>query len=88
MAHKKSAKKRIRTNEDSRMRNVARKTEIKTIIKRVVAAVQEGDQSKAQEIFKLAQAKIARAAGKGVFKKQTASRKISRLAAKLEAVSV
>jgi small subunit ribosomal protein S20 len=83
MAHKKSTKKRIITNEISRQRNVARKSEIRTMKKKVVAAIKAGDLETARGIFSSAEKKIARAWRKGVLKKNTAARNISRLAQKI-----
>ena len=83
MANIKSAKKRAKNNEIRRQRCVARRSEIKTTIKSFLAAVESKDIDSAKEFLKKAQTKIARAAGKKVLKKNTASRKISRLSKKL-----
>lgn len=80
MANIKSAAKRALTNDKSNARNVARKSDIKTATKKVLAALADNNVAQAQELLKQAEAKIARACGKGVLKKNTASRKISRLA--------
>ena len=83
MANIKSAKKRSKTNEIRRQRNVARRSDIKTAIKKYLVAVEENDAKNALGLFKTAESKISRAVGKGLIKKNTASRKISRLAKKL-----
>ena len=83
MANIKSAKKRIKTNEKRRQRNVSRKSEIKTLIKKYIAAIDEKNVNTAKDLLKITEAKIARAAGKKVIKKNTASNKISKLAVKL-----
>ena len=83
MANTKSTKKRTITNELRRQRNVARRSEIKTSIKKYVAAVEEKNVDSAKILLKETESKISRAAGKGIIKKNTASRKISRLAKKL-----
>jgi small subunit ribosomal protein S20 len=81
MANMKSAKKRAKQNEVRRTINVARRTSIKTAIKKVLVAIETKENSQTvQELFQDAQAKIARAKGKGLFHKNTAARKISRLA--------
>jgi len=82
MPNKKSAKKRVKTNELSHKRNVARKSEIKTIIKSFVAAIEDQNLDQAKELLKTATSKIARASGKGVFKKNKGSRQISKLSKK------
>ena len=86
MANIKSAKKRARQEIVKRDRNLSRKTAVKTAVKRVLIAVEQGDVALAQETFKLAQEKIARARGKGLLHRNTASRKISRLAQRIAAL--
>lgn len=80
MANKKSAKKRALTNEKRRIKNVTRRSDIKTATKKVAEAVQGNDIVLAKELLRQAESKISRAKGKLVIKKNTASRKISRLA--------
>ena len=87
MANSKSAKKRAKQSVVKRQRNLGRKTAIKTAIKKVLAAVEVKDSAKAKELLKDAEAKIARAGGKGTLHAKTASRKVSRLAKKVAAVS-
>jgi small subunit ribosomal protein S20 len=85
MANIKSAKKRIVTNEISRQRNVAKKSEIKTLVKKILLSV---DSSNAQDLKSLlvdAKSKIDRAHTKGVLKKNTAARKVSKLEKKVAA---
>lgn len=79
MANKKSAKKRAITNEKRNLKNIARKSEIKTLSKKIAEAVQSNDIVQAKSLLKTAESKIAKAKGKKVLKKNTASRKISRL---------
>lgn len=83
MANIKSSKKRARTNEKKRQINLIRKSEIKTIVKKYISAIDEKNTDTAKDLLKLAESKIARATGKGLLKKNTASRKISRLTKKL-----
>lgn len=80
MANNKSATKRAGTNEVRRMQNVARRSDVKTAYKKVMEALAANDLTKAQELLPAAVSKIARAKGKGVFKANTAKRKIGRLA--------
>ncbi len=80
MANIKSAKKRILVIETKTARNKAIKSRVKTYIKKVEAAVASGDQSAAQAALLAATSEIDKATSKGIFHKNTASRKISRLA--------
>ncbi len=80
MANIKSKKKRTKTNEKSRQRNVAYRSMIKTASKKVLTSLQANDQSSTQKLLRDAESLIARARSKGIFKKNTASRKISVLA--------
>lgn len=85
MANKKSAKKRALTNEKRRIRNVARRSELKTASRKVLAAIASNDLEGAKNLLREAEAKIARAKGKGVLKGNTAARKISLLAKRVHA---
>lgn len=81
MANNKSAEKRALQSEKRRACNVARKSSIKTAIKKVVAALDSGKtREEVQVLFNDAQAQCARAKGKSTMHKNTASRKVSRLA--------
>ena len=85
MANIKSQKKRIITNEKSRMRNRAVKSELKTAVRRVREAVEAGDGVKAYEAACYACKLMDKAATKGVIHWKKAARKISRLAKALNA---
>lgn len=86
MANSKSAQKQARQNIKKRKKNIARKTSVKTAIKKVLTAVEkEQDIAKIQELLRDAQAKIARAKNKGVLHANTASRKVGRLAKRVAA---
>ena len=87
MANLKSAKKRVLQNEKRHLCNQARRSEIKSITKKFLEAIQANDIPTAQELLKTTTSKISRAQGKGVFKKNTASRKISRLAKKFSGLT-
>lgn len=80
MAHHRSAKKRIRQTEKRTAVNRARTSRIKTFIKKVERAVSEGDAEAARLAFSAAEPEIRRGVAKGVLKRNTASRRISRLA--------
>ncbi len=80
MANIKSAKKRILVNRTKAERNKAIKSGVKTASKKVLAAIEAGDKAAAQEALVAATATIDKATTKGVYHKNTASRKVSRLA--------
>ena len=79
MANHKSAKKRIKQTAKRTERNRYYRTRLKNIVKSVRAAVEAGDKQKAVEAFKIANRQLHHFVSKGFLKKQTASRKISRL---------
>jgi small subunit ribosomal protein S20 len=79
MANIKSSKKDIITSEKARQRNVACRTAVKTARRKVLDAIAANDIEKAKVLFAAAESMIARASKKGIIKKETASRKISRL---------
>lgn len=78
MANIKSAKKRILVNETKAARNKAIKSKVKTCVKKVETAVAKKDAA-AAEALKVAIVEINKAGSKGVYHKNTCSRKISRL---------
>lgn len=79
MANIKSAKKRIKVTETKTLRNKAIKSSVKTAIKKVDAAVAAGDKELAKANLQHAISEIDKATTKGVYHKNTSSRKISRL---------
>ncbi|MDO4976390.1 MAG: 30S ribosomal protein S20 [Eubacteriales bacterium] len=79
MANIKSAKKRILVIETKTMRNKAIKSKVKTFIKKVDAAIAAGDKEAANVALTAAISEISKATSKGIYHKNTASRKISRL---------
>ena len=79
MANIKSAKKRIQVNETKAARNKSIKSGVKTAVKKVDVAVAEGNKEAAAAALQNAISTIDKAATKGVYHKNTASRKISRL---------
>ncbi|MCI8775734.1 MAG: 30S ribosomal protein S20 [Lachnospiraceae bacterium] len=80
MANIKSAKKRILVNKTKADKNKAIKSGVKTAVKKVNAAVAANDKEAAKSALLTATATIDKATSKGVFHKNTASRKVSRLA--------
>jgi len=80
MANIKSAKKRIEVANRNAEKNKAIKSKVKTSIKKVEAAVAEKDKAKAAEELVAATKNIEMAETKGVYHKNNAARKVSRLA--------
>ncbi|MEX0940545.1 MAG: 30S ribosomal protein S20 [Candidatus Babeliales bacterium] len=84
MANIKSAKKQAIQNEKRRQINLARKTSVKTAVKKVLTAIEKNAPvEQAKELLKDAEAKLARAKNKGVLHFNTVRRKISNLAQKI-----
>ncbi len=79
MANIKSAKKRILVIETKTLRNKMIKSKIKTLVKKVDAAVAASDKAVATAALKEAVVAIDKAAAKGVYHKNTAARKVSRI---------
>ena len=79
MANIKSAKKRILVSKKKEFRNKSIKSKVKTLVKKVEAAAQAGNKAEAEEALKVAISEISKAASKGVYHKNTAARKVSRL---------
>lgn len=86
MAQHKSAKKRIRQTARRTEVNRSRISRIRTFVKKVEVAISGGNTADAQTALKLAQPEIMRGVSKGVLSLATASRKVSRLAARVKAL--
>ena len=86
MPHHKSAEKRLRQTEKRTIVNRARMSRVRTFVKTVESAIESGDKSAAQNAFQLAQPELHRATTKGVLHKNTVARKLSRLAARINAL--
>lgn len=87
MANSPGSKKRARQAISRTAVNKARKSRIRTFIRKVDEAVAGGDQKVAKEALKNAQPEIMRGVTKGIWHKNTASRKISRLSAQVKAMA-
>ena len=87
MANTPSAKKATRKIARKTEVNKSRRTRMRGFIRKVEEAIAGGDAAAASDALKAAQPEIMRAAGKGILHKNTASRKVSRLAARVKAVS-
>ena len=86
MANHKSAVKRAKQNSVRNLRNKANRTRVKSVVKAVRAAVDEKSPEKARLAFATAVPEIAKAAKKGAMHRKNASRKISRLAKRVNAL--
>jgi small subunit ribosomal protein S20 len=86
MPNKESAKKRLRQTVKKTTENKNRKTRIKTFVKKVDQAINSGDQKVANSALKSAESEMMRGVSKGVLHKNSASRKVSRLNAKIKSL--
>ncbi|RED18550.1 30S ribosomal protein S20 [Pontivivens insulae] len=87
MANSPSAKKRVRQIERRTLVNTARRSRIRTFLRKVEEAIASGDQDAAKTALQNAQPEIMRGVTKGVLHKNTASRKVSRLASRVKAMA-
>ena len=86
MANSPQAKKRIRTSATRTRINAARRSRIRTYLKKVETAVAAGNKDEATTAFKVAESELMRGVTKGVFKKNTAARTVSRMNARVKAL--
>jgi len=86
MANHKSAKTRIRRNTKRSMINGARKSRVRTFVKKVEAAIVAKDKELAKTAFVTAESELMKAVNKGVMHRNTVSRTVSRLSAKIKAL--
>ena len=84
MAHHKSAQKRIRQTVRRTTVNVARIGRMRTYVKKVEEAIEAGDRAKAQDALRQAEPEMMRTANKGIVKKNTMSRRVSRLSKRIK----
>ena len=87
MANTASARKRIRQNVVRSLRNTARRSRMRTFVKKVETAISSGDKEQAVAALRAAQPEMQRAVGKGVAHANTISRKISRLSKRIKAIA-
>ncbi len=87
MANTLQAKKRVRRNAKREDINKSRRSRIRTYVKKVELAVEAGNAQDAKDALKAAQPELMRGVTKGVLHKKTASRKVSRLAKRVKAMS-
>lgn len=86
MANSPQAKKRARQNERRAAVNKARRSRIRTYLRKVEEAIESGDQAAAAAALRAAQPELMRGVTKGVLHKNTASRKVSRLSARVKSL--
>ena len=86
MANTPSAKKAVRKIAARTEVNKARRSRVRTFIRKVEEAIAGGDKAAAAEALKAAQPEIMRSVTKGVMKKNTAARKVSRLSASVKKI--
>ena len=87
MANTPSAKKMVRKIEARTAVNGARRSRVRTYVKKVETAIASGDKKAADAALRDAQPELHRAVSKGVLKKTTAARKLSRLSARIKTLS-
>lgn len=86
MANTPQSKKRARQNERRFAVNKARRSRIRTYLRKVEEAIASGDKDAAQAALQAAQPELMRGVTKGVFHKNTAARKMSRLSSRVKAL--
>ncbi len=86
MANTPQSKKRARQTEHRYEVNRARRSRIRTHLRRVEEAIASGDQAAAKEALQAAQPELMRGVTKGVFHRNTASRKLSRLSHRIKSI--
>lgn len=86
MANTKSAQKMVRKLNKRTEINTARRSRMRTFVRKVEEAIRAGNAEAAREALRNAQPEIMRAATKGILHKNTASRKMSRLASRVKAL--
>lgn len=87
MANTPSAKKATRKIARRTAVNTARRSRVRTFLRKVEEALAAGDKAAATAAFKIAEPEMMRATSKGIFHKNTASRKISRLSHRVKGLA-
>ena len=87
MANTRSAKKMTRKIAHRTEVNTARRSRMRTFVRKVEEAIASGDAAAARDAFRAAQPEIMRAATKGILHKNTASRKVSRLSQRVRTLA-
>ena len=87
MANHKSAEKRIKVTKARTIVNDARRSRVRTFVKKAEAAIIKGNKDEATEAVRVMESEITRGVSKGVVHKNTAARKVSRMVKKLKAMA-
>ncbi|MEI2805986.1 MAG: 30S ribosomal protein S20 [Albidovulum sp.] len=87
MANTPQSEKRARQNERRQDVNKARRSRIRTFLRKVEEAIASGDKDQAAAALKAAQPELARGITKGVLHKNTVARKMSRLSSRVKAIT-
>lgn len=87
MANTKSAKKATRKIARQTQVNMARRSRVRSFVRKVEEAIASGDKTAANDAMKAAETEIMRGAGRGVLHRNTASRKVSRLNSRIKAMT-
>jgi len=86
MANSPQARKRIRQTARRTAVNKARRSRVRTFIRSVEEAIASGDSARARDALRAAESEIMRAARKGIFHRNTGSRKVSRLSHRVKSL--
>ena len=86
MANTPQAKKRARQNERRFQINKARRSKVRTFLRKVEEAIESGDQEAAKAALRAAQPEMMRGVSRGIFHKNTVARKMSRLSSRVKAL--
>ncbi len=87
MANTAQSKKRARQNERRASVNKSRRSRIRTFLRKVEEAISNGDKSAASAALTAVQPELMRGVSKGIFHKNTAARKMSRLSARVKKIA-
>jgi len=87
MAHHSAAKKSLRQVAKRTALNTQRKSRVRTFLKNVRLAIESGQKKEASEKLRLAESEMTKAKQRGIYKKNTVSRTISRLSQKIKKIS-
>ena len=87
MANTAQAKKRARQAEATRQQNVAKRSDMRTALKKVLVAIEAGDKAAANTAFRVAQSKLDGLSRKKIVAKNTAARTKSRINARIKAMA-
>ncbi|AML51038.1 MULTISPECIES: 30S ribosomal protein S20 [Falsihalocynthiibacter] len=87
MANTPQAKKRARQNERRFQVNKARRSRVRTFLRKVEEAIESGNKDDAFAALRAAQPELMRGVTKGIFHKNTVARKMSRLSSRVKAIA-